>query len=58
MSYTTPIEETRYRLVTDKGPIDDRVFETYEQAWAAREALLTEGVEISTTTVRKQLLTE
>ena len=60
-----PMEETRFIIVTESGPIDDRVFDTYDQAQGAREILMKHlmleesmDLQIKTITVRKQLLIE
>lgn len=39
MTRTVTIEETKYYIAAQDGPLDNQVFDTYEEAAAARERL-------------------
>lgn len=66
MSFEQSMTYTHYYLKTDKGPVDDRVFDTVEAAENAKEELLrnvpsvylNENLTVASQTITKRLLTE
>jgi hypothetical protein len=64
MSYSLKLEETKYYIAVQDGPLDNQVFDTFEEAEQARQKLklISESTYNSTMVasriVTKKLLTE